>query len=119
VAPRAYGLSPSAVGPSGAVVAAVAPGEAVWLGFQAVDPAAPTTVRVRGEGLEPIDVVAEVPPESRLAGQMFRSGDSLTVLAEGESVAIELVSPESFQELTGITPEPLDPEAAYKGWRLP
>jgi hypothetical protein len=50
---------------------------------------------------------------------MFRSGDRLTVLSEGESVAIEFVSPESFQELTGIIPEPLDPEAAYKGWRLP
>lgn len=119
MAPRAYGLSPAAVKPSGSVVAAVAPGEAVWLGFQAVDPSRPATVRVRVEGFEPSDVVAVVPPDSRLPGQMFRSGDRLTVLSEGESVAIEFVSPESFQELTGITPEPLDPEAAYKGWRLP
>ena len=26
---------------------------------------------------------------------------------------------ERFQELTGVAPEPLDPESAYKGWRLP
>jgi hypothetical protein len=119
VPPRAYGLSPAAVGPSGSVVAAVARGEAVWLGFQAVDPSLPKRVEVRIEGEEPIDLEAVVPPDSRLAGQMFRSGDRLAVLSEGESVAIELISPESFQEITGIVPEPLDPEAAYKGWRLP
>ena len=112
-----YGLSPAAVAPSGSVVAAVAPGEAVWLGFQAVDPSRPVTVQVRVEGGEPADVV--VPPASRLQGRMFRSGERLTVVAEEASVGIELVSPESFQELTGITAEPLDPDAAYKGWRLP
>jgi hypothetical protein len=117
VAPRAYGLSPAAVAPSGSVVAAVAPGEAVWLGLQAVDPARPATVSVRVEGSEPVDLV--VPPVSRLAGQMFRPGDRVTVVSVGESVAIELVSPERFQELTGTAPEPLDPESAYKGWRLP
>lgn len=117
VAPRGYGLAPAAVAPSGPVVAAVAEGEAVWLGMQAVDPSRPAAVSVQVEGLEPVDV--EVPPVSRLAGQMFRTGDRLTVLSADESVAIELVSPERFQELTGIVPEPLDPESAYKGWRLP
>jgi hypothetical protein len=117
VAPRAYGLSPAAVAPYCAVVAAVAPGEAVWLGLQAVDPARPATVSVRVEGSEPVDLV--VPPVSRLAGQMFRPGDRVTVLSDGESVVIELVSPERFQELTGTAPEPLDPKSAYKGWRLP
>ena len=117
VAPRAYGLSPSAVGPSGSVIAAVAPGEAVWLGLQAVDPSRPVTVSVQVEGLEAVDV--EVPPVSRLVGQMFRPGDRLTVLSAEESVAIEFVSPERFQELSGIVAEPLDPESAYKGWRLP
>jgi hypothetical protein len=117
VAPRAYGLSPAAVAPSGSVVAAVAPGEAAWLGLQAVDPARPVTVSVRIEGSEPVDLV--VPPVSRLVGQLFRPGDRVTVLSDGESVAIELVSPERFLELTGTAPEPLDPESAYKGWRLP
>ena len=95
----------------------MAQGEAVWLGLQAVDPARPVTVRIQVEGAEPVDL--EVPPDSRLAGQVFRSGDRLTIHSEGESVAIELVSPERFQELTGVAPEPLDPESAYKGWRLP
>jgi hypothetical protein len=117
VAPRAYGLSPAAVAPSGSVVAAVAQGEAVWLGIQAVDASRPATVSFRVEGLEAVDV--EVPPVSRLAGQMFRPGDHLTIVSEGESVAIEFVSPERFEELTGSRPEPLDPESAYKGWRLP
>ena len=117
VAPRAYGLSPAAVAPSGSVVAAVAQGEAVWLGFEGVDPSRPVTVSVLVEGLESVDV--EVPPVSRLAGQMFHPGDRLTIVSEGESVAIEFVSPEHFQELTGSVPEPLDPESAYKGWRLP
>jgi hypothetical protein len=117
VAPRAYGLAPAAVVSSESVVAAVAQGEAVWLGMQAVDPSRPATVSVRVEGHEAVDV--EVPPVSWLAGQMFRPGDRLTVLSADESVAIELVSPERFQELTGIVPEPLDPESAYKGWRLP
>jgi len=119
VAPRVYGLSPAAVAPSGSLVAAVATGEAVWLGFQAVDPSQPATVRVRVEGDEPTDVELVVPPDSRLAGQMFRSGDRATVLSEEASVAMEFVSPESFQELTGIVAEPLDPDSAYKGWRLP
>lgn len=117
VAPRAYGLSPAAVAPSGSVVAAVAQGEAVWLGMQAVDPSRPANISVRVEGGEPVDL--EVPPVSRLVGQMFRPGDRLTILSDGESVAIEFAAPERFQELTGIVPEPLDPESAYKGWRLP
>ena len=117
VAPRAYGLAPAAVGPSGSVVVAVAQGEAVWLGLQAVDPSRPTTVSVSVEGLEA--VVVEVPPVSRLAGQMFRTGDRMTILSEGASAGLELVSPERFQELTGTVPEPLDPKSGYKGWRLP
>jgi hypothetical protein len=30
-----------------------------------------------------------------------------------------LLRPTIFADLVGSTPEPLDPEAAYKGWRLP
>lgn len=57
VTPRAYGVAPMALSPSGSVVAAVAPGEAIWLGFQAVEPARPATVRIRVDGLEPLDAV--------------------------------------------------------------
>jgi hypothetical protein len=35
------------------------------------------------------------------------------------AVQLLLVRPTVFAELTGSAPEPLDPDAAYKGWRLP
>ena len=117
VAPRAYGLSPSAVGPSGSVVAAVAPGRGGLARPSGSRSLAPGDHPRPVEGREAVDV--EVPPVSRLVGQMFRPGDRLTVLSAEESVAIEFVSPERFQELSGIVAEPLDPESAYKGWRLP
>jgi hypothetical protein len=144
VAPRAYGIAPAAVLPSGLVAAAVGTGEAVWLGFQPVDPARPAIVRVRldlpdaldaltGEAWE--DALSEeprnyltVPPDSRLAGLRqgsgyvpFRDG-RMSVLSSAEAptiVPVELVPPERFTALTGIVPEPLDPDSAYKGWRLP
>ena len=147
VAPRAYGLSPAAVPPSGPVVAAVASGEAVWLGFQAVDASRPATLRVRLDRAEPLDAVTGerwddalsneprnylvTPPDSRLTGLRipmppgyvpFRAGDDLTVRVEGDmpaSVDVQLVPPDTFRELTGIIAKPLDPDAAYKGWRLP
>ena len=142
VAPRAHGLAPAGISPSGAVVAAVAPGEAVWLGFQAVDPAKPTTIRVRLDRVVPLDAVtgeewvdalAEEPrnyvvspPETRLAGIRQPSGEhvpfgleKLTIISLGGLVTVELVPPATFTELTGVVPEPLDPESAYKGWRLP
>jgi hypothetical protein len=146
VAPRAYGLTPAGISPSGSVVAAVAPGEAVWLGFQAVDPAKPATIRVRVDREEPLDAVSGgqwldalaeeprnylvSPPESRLAGIRqptgeylpFGQSEQLSIVSLGDSgahVDVELVPPATFTELTGIVPEPLDPDSAYKGWRLP
>ena len=149
VAPRAYGLAPAGISPSGSVVAAVGPGEAVWLGFQAVDPAKPATIRVRVDRTEPLDALTGVewvdalaeeprnylvsPPETRLAGIRQRTGEYLPFGLDGQSeqlsilslgddealVDIELVPPATFTELTGIVPEPLDPDSAYKGWRLP
>jgi hypothetical protein len=143
VAPRAHGLAPAGISPSGSVVAAVAPGEAVWLGFQAVDPAKPATIRVRVDRAEPLDAVtgekwvdaqAEEPrnylvspPETRLAGVRQPTGeylpfglpDQLSIISLGALVRVELVPPATFTELTGLVPDPLDPESAYKGWRLP
>ena len=93
VAPRAHGLAPAGISPSGSVVAAVAPGEAVWLGFQAVDPAKPATIRVRVDRTEPLDAVTGEqwvealtdeprnylvsPPETRLAGVRQPTGEYL------------------------------------------
>jgi hypothetical protein len=155
VAPRAYGLTPAGIAPSGSVVAAVAPGEAVWLGFQAVEPAKPATVRVRVDRTVPLDAVtgerwAEAradeprnylvsPPETRLVGVRQPTGGYLPFGLDGQSgrpdvieqlsilslggkgalVAVELLPPATFTEQTGIVPEPLDPDSAYKGWRLP
>ena len=148
VAPRPHGLTPAGISPSGSVVAAVAPGEVVWLGFQAVDPAKPATIRVRVNRPEPLDavtggewldVLAEEPrnfivspPETRLTGVRQPTGEylpfgldvpeRLSILSLGHKGApldVELVPPATFTELTGIVPEPLDPESAYKGWRLP
>jgi hypothetical protein len=145
VAPRPYGLAHVGISPAGSVVAALAPGEAVWLGFQAVDPARPATIRVRVDRAEPLDAVtggewldalAEEPrnyllspPETRLAGIRQPAGDYVPFGLDGLSifslagdaalVSVELVPPATFTELTGIVPEPLDPDSAYKGWRLP
>jgi hypothetical protein len=153
-APRAYGVTPAEVSPSGSVVAAVAPGEAVWLGFQAVDPARPASVRVRLDLPEQLDAITGgpwkkrrtdnprnylvCPPDSRLAGvrrdraslpfSLDRKAvgselvEAFSVLAEGNEPAlvhVELVAPETFAQLTGIIPAPLDPDHAYGGWRLP
>lgn len=148
VVPRAYGVAPTAESPSGAVVAGVGPGEAVWLGFQPVDPARPATVRVRVDGPEPLDAVTGepwqdglsdephnhlvCPPDYRLTGVRQADGylpfglvdadQRLRVLSYGDSpavVPVELVTLDRFTSLTGIAAEPLDPDSAYKGWRLP
>jgi hypothetical protein len=59
--PRSHGVAPMFVSAAGAVVAPVAAGEAIWLGFQAVDRDRPVTVRVRLEGAEPLDAVTGAP----------------------------------------------------------
>lgn len=78
------------------------------------------------------------PPEYRLAGaqrgehyQSLGCGehrvddhvlDRLSVLSCGDVlsvVTVELVTLARFTDLTGLEAEPLDPEGAYKGWRLP
>jgi hypothetical protein len=115
--PRSHGLAPAAaVGPD-SVIASVAPGEAVWLGFQAIDPATPTTVRVRTTDPEPLDVELRCPPD-HLLPRLFGPG-GLTIAAAGASVVVRLVGPEAYERATGEAPKPLDPDASYKGWRLP
>lgn len=150
VAPRAYGLSPIGLSPSGSIVAAVEPGEAVWLGFQAVDPTQPAVVRVRVDRADPLDAITGgvweealseeprnylvCPPDSRLPGlrrptghRPFApagdaAGEKLSVIHWSDVptvVPVELLRPETFTALTDLVPEALDPESAYKGWRLP
>ena len=142
---RSYGLAPAAVLPSGPVLAAVGCGEAIWLGFGAVDPARPATVRVRVDGPEQFDAVTGgpwedgrmdappnylvCPPDYALPGVghseenlLFGAGQKLTVIAHLDAtvlVPVELVSPATFEDVTGIVPPPLDPDSAFKGYRLP
>jgi hypothetical protein len=138
VAPRPHGVAPTAALPAGEVVAAVGPGEAVWLGFQPVEPARAAVVRIRIEAPEPLDAVTgepwddglaeeprnylRCPPDYRLPGRTFAVGEHASVLSYGAAPAVvsfELVTLEQFTRLTGVAAEPLDPESAYKGWRLP
>jgi hypothetical protein len=138
VAPRPHGVAPTAALPDGGVVAAVGPGEAVWLGFQPVEPARAMVVRVRVDGPEPLDAVTgepwdeglaeeprnylRCPPDYRLPGRTFAVGERASVLSYGAPPALasfELVPLEEFTSLTGIPAKPRDPESAYKGWRLP
>jgi hypothetical protein len=87
----------------------VAREEAVWVGFQAVDRDRPVEASVQPMG---------GPDRPRL----FAAGEELTVIArlpEPVSVPIRLVAPDEFTRLTGTVPEPIDPDSAYGGWRLP
>jgi hypothetical protein len=124
---ESYGLVPAAELPSGVVVGSVAPGESVWVGFEALDRDRPASIRVRVEGSPPSDpVTLTCPPDYCLrVGDdcvQFRAGDELRISASRPEAAeawVRLVSPEEFTRLTGRVPEPLDPDAAYKGWLLP
>ncbi len=65
--PRSHGVAPTVVSADGAVVAPVAAGEAIWLGFQAVDRDRPVTLRVRLEGEPPLDAVTGAPWQEGIA----------------------------------------------------
>ena len=145
--PRPYGATPLAVTPGEIVVAAVASGEVIWLGFQAVDRGSPATVRVRIDESHPIDAISGeawddslsddprnflvCPPDSRLAGRPVRGGRRLfgsnvlerfTLFTWGDApvaVTVQLVRPDEFARITGRVPPPLDPDAAFTGRRLP
>jgi hypothetical protein len=108
------------------VVAGIWPGEGVWLGFQAVDPSAPTAVRVRVEGEPEHQLVC--PPDHALPGRRSGRGHlpfsegRLTVLTDGEDraqVVIRLVSADEFTGMTGMSMEPIDPESGFGGHLLP
>jgi hypothetical protein len=149
--PQPYGSTPLAITPGKSgediVVAPVAPGEAAWLGFQAVDGGSPATVRVRIDEPQPIDAISggswhddlsedprnflRCPPDSSLAGRPVPGGrrllgsDSMerfTLFAWGATpvgVTVQLVRPSEFARVTGRFPPSLDPGAAFTGRRLP
>jgi hypothetical protein len=123
---ESYGLAPVAELEPGTLVAAVAPGESVWLGFEAIDRHRPARIAVRVEGRAGEVGRAVCPPDYCLrAGEgcaQFRAGDELRISAsrpEAAEATVRLVNPGEFIRLTGRVPEPLDEDAAYRGWRLP
>jgi len=134
--PRPHGVAPAALSAPREVVAAVAAGEAIWLGFQAADPRRPVRIRIRVAAFP--DVNLTCPPDTRLAGMPRGEGvepfGTTSEPSQGETlerleltawspiattVAIELVRPDRFTALTGMAAKPIDPDAAYGGWRLP
>jgi hypothetical protein len=142
VMPRPYGLAATALESAGTVLAAVGANEAVWLGFQAIDAARPAIVRIRAGDEKPLDALSgepwndtageklTCPPDYALPGLRrpdgflpFAAGETLTVVVDATpapaELVIRLVSPAAFTRLTGIMPSPLDPDSAFKGYRLP
>jgi hypothetical protein len=124
--PRAYGVAPVSVLEGGEVIAAIWPGEGVWLGFQPVDRSAPSVVAVRTDGEPEQRLVCPpdhaLPGARRGAGYMPFSEGRLTIrTGDGDpaQVIIRLVSADDFTDMTGVPVDPIDPDNAYKGQRLP
>jgi hypothetical protein len=140
--PRPHGVASIARLPEGQVVAAADDREVIWLGFQPLNSDQSTVVRVRVDRVPALDAVTGapwddairdaprnhlvVPPDSRLVGlpangeiRPFAAPERLSIFAGVPplSVTVRLVQPTIFARLTGKRPAPLDPDAAYTGWR--
>lgn len=124
--PRAYGLAPTMV-VGEEVVGGIGPEERIWLGFQAVDPRRPVSLRARAEGPPPYDARLTCPPGYYLperpdGGCRLFSQGRLTVIVEGPSpapVRVRIVDLDTFSKLSGKPAQPLDPDSGYGGWLLP
>ena len=142
--PRPYGLAPTAIVAADEALVAVATGEAIWLGLQAVDTDRPARLRVKLEGEPPLDAVSgeewgespsddpanylTCPPDYCLAGARHPDGlipfttGKLTLLLLAPvtaSASVWIVDLDTFSEATGEEARPLDPESGYGGWRAP
>lgn len=144
--PRPYGVAPLAMTPDGDVVAAIWPGEAVWLGFQAVDRTVATNLRIRIDGPPAIDALTgrqwstdidegtsqlTCPPTSSFVGRPVVGGrrllgndalDRFTLIAltaDPVAVTVQLVRPAEFTQLSGRIPAPPDPRDGFSGRQLP
>jgi hypothetical protein len=128
VRPSAYGVAPMAMGEAGVVVAGIPEGEAVWLGFEPLDRSSPVELRVRVGGERGAEVKVVTPPDYSLPG--VPAGDGYAPFTEGElsvrmvgdpgaEVTIRLMPAQDFTKMTGVHVDPIDPDSAYKGYRLP
>jgi len=126
--PTAYGVAPAAMGEAGLVVAGLGEGEAVWLGFQPLDRSAPVELRVRVAGEQGVEAKVVTPPDYSLPG--VPAGDGYVPFTEGEltvrlvgdpgaEVTIRLMPAQDFTKMTGVPVDPIDPDSAFKGYRLP
>jgi hypothetical protein len=124
--PRAYGLAPTVLDGE-EVVGGIGRDERIWLGFQAVDPRRPVSLRVRTEGRPARDARLICPPGYYLperpgGGCRLFSQGRLTVIVERPSPAqarIRIVDLDNFSKLSGEAAQPLDPDSGYGGWLLP
>jgi hypothetical protein len=128
VTPTAYGVAATAMGEAGIVIAGIPEGEAVWLGFEPIDRGSPVELRVRVGGEHGPEVRIVTPPDYSLPG--VPSGDGYLPFTEGEllvrmvgdpgaEVTIRLMPAQDFTKMTGVPVDPIDPDSAYKGYRLP
>ena len=129
------------------VIAPDLPGEAVWLGFQAIGRGQSVIVRVRIDESRPVDAVTGeaweeglsedprnylvCPADTSLAGRRVPGGRRLfgsdamerfTLFGWGSApsgVTVQLLPPAQFSRISGRTVYPLDPAAAFSGRRLP
>lgn len=104
--------------------------EGFWIGILDSGTSCPT-VEVRAhlaeEGLRAVASVTSSP--AVVLGVPCREGyrvfarstvSSLRVTASNQSALVEIVDPLEFSRRSGAPPpEPLDPSAGYRGWRLP
>ena len=125
--PRPYGLAPTAIVGADEALLAIAAGEAVWFGLQAVDPERPARLRAELDGAQTIDL--DIPPHHFLVGAPgpdgraapFTAGKlSLSLLEPSTAGAtIRIVDLDAFAALTGEEAQPIDPDSGFGGWRLP
>ena len=95
--PRAYGVAPTFLTADGEVLAAVAAGEAVWLGFSAVDRAVSVHVVVDDELLEELTI----PPASRLDA----------IFTVPQRLRIVVVDPRARRRTSAWCPRPSGPSS--------
>ena len=128
VTPTPYGVAPTAMDEEGVVAAGLGEGEAVWLGFQPLDRSSPVELRVRVAGEHGPEASVVAPPDYSLTG--MPAGDGYAPFTEGElsvrmvgdpgaEVTIRLMPAQDFTNMTGVPVDPIDPDSAYKGYRLP
>ena len=143
VVPRPYGVAPAVPVPGESThLSSVVEGEAVWLGFQAVDPQRSVIVRIRLD--EPVRCDATtgqewqarlmeaprnyliVPPATRLVGvprengvHCFTPPTQLTFLVGTSQESLRLIPPAEFERSTNLKLHPLDRSSGYTGWRAP